>query len=182
MRQPRWAMMLCCRVTAPLILEYVPVMAPPGAMVNKPPVVNVPELKFKVPLRATALPLNVPDAAIVIVPVPLMPLPLLVILPFTVTVIPVVFNAYVLLIVNALQAKPAGAVLLAIMASVVDVGVPLLQLLPSHVVADCSKVQPAGTIKSVVVVLVPNNQLLLSIKAVLRLATLLYVPLHSNLP
>jgi hypothetical protein len=99
--------------------------------VNKPAVVRVaPVLIISLPLKLIALPLNVLFAFTIISPVPAIPLPLLVILPFTVAVMPVVVNATPLLMVNVLQVKLAGAVLLAMIASTVDVGEPLDQVIP----------------------------------------------------
>jgi hypothetical protein len=56
-----------------------------------------------------------------------MPLPLLVISPLIVAVIPVVVKEAPLLIVRVLQVKLLGAVLLAIIASTVEVGAELLK-------------------------------------------------------
>jgi len=83
-----------------------------------------------------ALPVNALDDAIVRLPVPVMPLPLLVILPFTVAVIPVVCKAAPLFIVKFWQVKEAGAVLVTSVtkASVIDVGTPVLHMLPFQVV------------------------------------------------
>ena len=92
--------------------------------------------RVKVPLKLIALPLKTLFAARVTPPVPAMPLPLLMILPCTVAVMPVVVRAKVLLIIRSLQVKDAGAVEEAITASEVLVGAPLLHELPFQVVVE----------------------------------------------
>jgi hypothetical protein len=87
-----------------------------------------------------ALPLILPLAAKLNVPTPLKPLPLLVTLPLMLAVVPLpMVRATLLLIVRALQVKVPGVVLLAITASTVDDGLPLLHVLPFHVVEVAAK-------------------------------------------
>jgi hypothetical protein len=81
----------------PALLFILPVLLALLVRVNKPAVVKVaPVFTVNAPSKFMALPFNVLLAAMVNPPVPAIPLPLLVILPFTVAVMPVVVNANVL--------------------------------------------------------------------------------------
>lgn len=136
--------MVTLPVIVPAELAILAVLVALLAKVSKPPVVKVaPLFTVKAPLKLMALPLMVELAFTIKPPVPSMPMPLFTILPFTVAIIPVVVKATPLLIVKALQVKLAGATLLFITASTLDVGVPLLQVMPFQIVVEAALIGPA---------------------------------------